>query len=95
MCLLAAFFGVVRNADAQSSISYGEVSSTTKSRAAREAEEKVSLSADKIVEILRNEPGLLLQVKKLLVIKAYEQGRILDPTDLTDEALYRFAARRR
>ncbi len=55
----------------------------------KEAEEKVSLSADKIIDILRDEPGLLLQVKKLLVIKAYEQGRILDPSDLTDNALFR------
>jgi len=58
------------------------------SRAAQEAEQMVSLSADKIIAILRNEPGLLLEVKKMLVKKAYEQGRILDPDDLTDEALF-------
>jgi protein involved in polysaccharide export with SLBB domain len=59
------------------------------SRAAQEAEQMVSLSADKIIAILRNEPGLLLEVKKMLVKKAYEQGRILDAADLTDEALFR------
>jgi protein involved in polysaccharide export with SLBB domain len=48
----------------------------------------VSLSAAAIIEILRQEPGLLLEVKKLLVRKAYEQGRLLDPADLTDEALF-------
>jgi protein involved in polysaccharide export with SLBB domain len=49
----------------------------------------VSLSADKIISILLQEPGLLLQVKKALVRKAFEQGRILDPKDLTDDALFR------
>jgi protein involved in polysaccharide export with SLBB domain len=58
------------------------------SRAEREAEQMVSLSADRILTILRQEPGLLLQVKKALVRKAFDQGRILDPNDLTDDALF-------
>jgi len=60
----------------------------SQSRAAEAAAELVSLSADKIISILREEPGLLLAVKKTLVRRAYEQGRILDPADLTDDALY-------
>jgi protein involved in polysaccharide export with SLBB domain len=59
------------------------------SRAEQEAEQLVSLSADKITQILQGEPGLLLQVKKAVVRKAFEQGRVLDPNDLTDDALYR------
>ncbi len=59
------------------------------SRAEQEAEQMVSLSADKITQILENEAGLLLQVKKAVVRKAFEQGRILDPNDLTDDALFR------
>lgn len=59
------------------------------SRAQREADEMVSLSADKIISLLRQETGLLLEVKKALVRKAYEQGRILDPSDLTDDSLFR------
>jgi protein involved in polysaccharide export with SLBB domain len=59
------------------------------SRAELAAEEMVSLSADTITTVLQKEPGLLLQVKKALVRKAYEQGRLLDPKDLDDEALYR------
>lgn len=59
------------------------------SRAEREAEQLVSLSADRILGMLRQEPGLLLQVKKAVVRKAFEQGRILDSKDLTDEALFR------
>ena len=54
----------------------------------RDPEPKISLSAGAIVEILRREPGLLLEVKRLLVRKAYEQGRLLDPADLTDDALF-------
>src|SRR5580704_14440801 len=58
------------------------------SRAEHEAEQMVSLSADRILFILRDEPGLLLQIKKALIRKAFEQGRILDPNDLTDDALF-------
>ena len=57
-------------------------------RAEEEAEQQVALSSDKIIELLRQEPGLLLEVKKMLVRKAYEQGRILDPEDLSDDALF-------
>jgi len=63
------------------------------SRAEKEAEQMVSLSADKIIVLLQGEPGLLLQVKKMLVRKAFEQGRLLDAQDLTDEALYRLIAK--
>jgi polysaccharide biosynthesis/export protein len=59
-----------------------------KSRAEREAEQSVALSPDKIIDLLRQEPGLLLEVKKMLVRKAYEQGRILDPEDLSDDSLF-------
>jgi protein involved in polysaccharide export with SLBB domain len=59
------------------------------SRAEQEAEQMVSLSAEKILSILRRETGLLLQVKKALVRRAFEQGRMLDPKDLTDDALFR------
>ncbi len=55
----------------------------------RVADEEVSLSADKILEILKTETGLLLQFKKTLVRKAFEQGKYLDPQDLTDDAVFR------
>src|ERR1700693_3952650 len=45
----------------------------------RDTEPKISLSAGAIIEILRREPGLLLEVKRSLVRKAYEQGRLLGP----------------
>ena len=60
----------------------------TKSRAEQAAEQEVALSPEKIIELLRQEPGLLLEVKKMLVRKAYEQGRILDPEELTDDSLF-------
>ena len=58
-------------------------------RAEREAEQMVSLSASTITDLLLREPGLMLAVKKMLVRRAYEQGRLLDPADITDEALFR------
>ena len=48
----------------------------------------VAFSPDLIVELLKNEPGLDLEVKKALVRKAFEQGRLLDPKDLEDEILF-------
>lgn len=63
--------------------------SADQSSAQRAADDTVSLSADKILSFLQKEPGLLLQVKKLLVRKAYEQGRLLESQDLDDEALFR------
>jgi hypothetical protein len=59
------------------------------SRAQQEAAQHVSLSADKIIEILEKEPGLLLQIKKLLVQDAFEQGRLVDTKDLNDQAIFR------
>jgi hypothetical protein len=67
---------------------FDQESVAIKSRAEQAAEQQVALSPEKIIELLRQEPGLLLQVKKMLVRKAYEQGRILDPEDLTDDALF-------
>jgi protein involved in polysaccharide export with SLBB domain len=49
--------------------------------------DQVTLPSDKIVELLRQEPGLMLEVKKSLVKKAYQQGRLLDPADLTDAVM--------
>ncbi len=61
----------------------------TQNRAEQAAEQQVALSPDRIIALLQQEPGLLLEVKKMLVRKAYEQGRILDPEELTDDALFR------
>ncbi len=61
---------------------------TPDSRAEKEAESLVSLSPETIISILRRETGLLLEVKKAVVRKAFEQGRILDASELTDDNLY-------
>ena len=55
--------------------------------AERRALEEVSFSADTIIDLLNKQPGLFLEVKKALVRKAFEQGRLLDPEDLTDDAV--------
>src|SRR5690349_22692495 len=85
MALAAAFSSSAQTKDPYSP-DYRPVN--TKSRAEQEAEQRVALSADKIIDLLRQEPGLLLESKRARVRKAYEQGRILDPDDLTDEALF-------
>ncbi len=74
----------------QGSQSYAQTQrpANAEDRAEREAEQMVSLSAPAIQQILSREPGLLLEVKKTLVRKAYEQGRLLDPNDLTDETVF-------
>lgn len=59
------------------------------SRAQQEADKLVSLSADQVISLLADEPGLMLQCKKVLVRNAYEQGRLLDAEDLTDDAVFR------
>ena len=76
---------------AQDSPVYGRTRALDESRsqAERQAEQTVSLSPEKLIVLLQKEAGLLLEVKKLLVRKAFEQGRILEPRDLTDEALFR------
>jgi protein involved in polysaccharide export with SLBB domain len=88
LCLTSGL-SVVAQVQPPSAYSRSTAIDQADSRAEREAEQLVSLSPDKITQILRDEPGLLLQVKKALVRKAFEQGRVLDPNDLTDDALFR------
>src|SRR5215472_16256162 len=64
----------------------------TDSQAEREAERLVSLPPEKIILLLQQEPGLFLEVKKMLVRRAYAQGRVIEPKDLTDEAVFRMLA---
>ncbi|HEV2699194.1 MAG TPA: hypothetical protein VGU90_14455, partial [Terriglobales bacterium] len=45
------------------------------SRAEQQAEHLVSLPPEKIILLLQQEPGLFLEVKKMLVRKAFAQGR--------------------
>src|SRR6478735_3365309 len=59
------------------------------SRAEKEAERLVSLPPEKIVLLLQQEPGLFLVVKKMLVRRAFAQGRVVDSKELTDDAVFR------
>ena len=83
-------FGLITSSAAQNRTAYDHSTALeqAESRAEREASQVVSLSPEKIISFLRQETGLMLEVKKLLVRKAFEQGRILDPQDLTDDALF-------
>jgi protein involved in polysaccharide export with SLBB domain len=89
--ILASLLVLCTLVSAQDSPVYGRTRALDESRsqAERQAEQTVSLSAEKLIVLLQKETGLLLEVKKLLVRKAFEQGRILEPRDLTDEALFR------
>ena len=82
-------FGQTRDNWDRSQQNRNQAIDPARSRAAQAADDLVSLSAEKIIALLRNEIGLMLQVKKVLVQKAYEQGRLIDSKDLTDEAIYR------
>src|SRR4051794_32432856 len=77
LCVSQAFPQTTENWD-RSSVNRTKAIDPARSRAAQAADEMVSLSAEKIIALLRNETGLMLQVKKVLVQKAYEQGRIVD-----------------
>jgi polysaccharide export outer membrane protein len=59
------------------------------SRAEAEADRLVSLSADKIISLLTEEPGLFLVCKKVLVRTAFSQGRVLTAEELSDDAVFR------
>jgi protein involved in polysaccharide export with SLBB domain len=59
------------------------------SRAEKEAERLVSLPPERIVILLQQEPGLLLEVKKLIVRRAFSQGRVVDAKELADNAVFR------
>jgi len=58
------------------------------SRAEKEAERLVSLSPDRIILILRQEPGLFLEVKKIYVRRAYAEGQVVNARELTDDFLF-------
>src|SRR5215470_13081838 len=46
-----------------------------------------ALDADVIVGLLQNQPALALQIKKVLIRDAFDQGRLLQEDDLTDAVL--------
>ena len=62
---------------------------TPESEAERRAEESASLSPETLIALLQQEPGLLLEVKKDLFRRAFEQGMLLETRDLNDERLFR------
>src|SRR5438876_2872953 len=59
------------------------------SRGEKEAERLVSLPPEKVVLLLQQEPGLFLVIKKMLVRRAFAQGRVVDQKELTDDAIFR------
>ena len=83
---------VAQQRDDQDSTTYQERTRAvdeSDSRAQKEADRMVSLPPERIILMLQEEPGLFLEIKKMLVRKAYEQGRVLESSELTDEAIFR------
>jgi protein involved in polysaccharide export with SLBB domain len=93
MLIFGLIFGLLLLVSPGPQVVWAQVDTHERDPESRDSEFKVSepmvsLSAGAITEILRREPGLLLEVKRVLVRKAYEQGRLLDPADLGDDALF-------
>ena len=49
--------------------------------------EQVAASADQILEVLKKDPGMMVELKRLLAQDAGASGQILDESDLTDAAV--------
>jgi len=49
---------------------------------------EAALDTGVIIDLLRKEPALALQIKKVLIKDALDQGRLLEQEDLTDVVLY-------
>ena len=47
-----------------------------------------SLDASTIIALLQSQPALALQIKKILIKDALDQGRLLEEQDLSDPVLY-------
>src|SRR5215469_11402701 len=77
---------------AQEPCDYACADGRSESRAQHEAEQMVSLSAEQIIPILQQQPALLLEVKKLLVRRAFDEGRVIESKELTDDAVFRVIA---
>ncbi len=56
------------------------------------ASSRALLPAERIVDVLRRDPGLVLAVKEAILKNAEQQGRILESSELTDSALFRMVA---
>src|SRR5882672_2338696 len=49
--------------------------------------DRVAASADQILEVLNKEPGLMVELKRLLAQDAGVSGQILEESDLTDVSI--------
>lgn len=87
--MLARLDAQAQERDQSDNVSRTHALDEADSRAEREADRLVSLPPEKIILLLQQEPGLFLEVKKMLVRRAFAQGRILGEQDLTDEAIFR------
>jgi len=61
---------------------------TSPSDLASENLNRVGASPGQIEEVLRKEPGLLVELKRWVAKEATDQGQIVDDTDLSDQAIF-------
>ncbi len=54
---------------------------------------RVAASAAQVEDLLRKEPGLLVELKRWVAKEATDHGQILDDTELTDQAIFERLAR--
>lgn len=59
-----------------------------RSQSSSAAQSEASLDANIIIGLLQHEPALALQIKKALIKRGIDQGRLLEEQDLTDVVLY-------
>src|SRR5690349_14215058 len=94
---LFLFLGFPRASQAQSVDPYQESRDKDSARQNYRAVEQnrsatpdadAALSSDVIIQLLRSEPALKLQVKRVLIQKALDEGRLLAEEDLGDTDLY-------
>src|SRR2546425_4056665 len=55
---------------------------------ARENLSRVAASADQIGEVLRKEPGLMVELKRWVAKEATDHGQIVDDADLADQGIF-------
>src|SRR3954452_11727410 len=57
-------------------------------RSSGDSADDASLDASTIIGILQSQPALALQIKKILIKDALDQGRLLEQQELSDSVLY-------
>jgi polysaccharide export outer membrane protein len=80
--VLAACFACAAQAQQSAVAGYGPTDLSTQNL------NRVAASAAQIEEVLRKDPGLLVELKRLVAKEATDRGQIVQDTDLSDQAIF-------